>query len=227
MWIILDLIVVAVVVICIFVSAHRGFVRTVIETVGFVAALFIAFTFSGPAANFTYDKIIEPPVIAAISDGATSTADNTVETVWEALPDFLTGNAEHLGLSKDSISASITQNAAEDISVAASVTSQSVVRPVVVKLLGLLYTAIISVVLLFVVKILARLLNKVFSFSVVGKLNRFLGGLLGLVKGLVFAVLFCMLATLIVSFTANGFLIFTADTIEATYIFKPLSQIFI
>ena len=49
--IILDIIIVAIVVICVFLSAKRGFTRTIIELVGFVAAILIAINLSTPVAN--------------------------------------------------------------------------------------------------------------------------------------------------------------------------------
>ena len=80
------------------------------------------------------------------------------------------------------------------------------------------------VVLLVVVKFLAKMINRVFSFSIIGKANRLLGGIIGIPKGIIFAILFCMVISLIVSLN-NGFLIFTAENIEKTYVFKFFAEI--
>ena len=68
MSVVLDIIVLAIILVTVFLSAKRGFVRVLIELVGFVAAVFISFTISTPLADMTYDKIIEPPIVASVGD---------------------------------------------------------------------------------------------------------------------------------------------------------------
>ena len=60
------------------------------------------------------------------------------------------------------------------------------------------------------------------NFSLVGKLNRTLGGVVGFFKGILLATVFCMIVGVIVSFTKNGFLIFTRESIEASTIFGTI-----
>ena len=64
-----------------------------------------------------------------------------------------------------------------------------------------------------------------FSFSVIGSLNRTLGGILGAVKGIVFVLIACMVISLIISFTGKPFFIFTEENINNTYIFKFFTDI--
>lgn len=79
---------------------------------------------------------------------------------------------------------------------------------------------LIFIALIVASKVAARILNKLFSFSVVGKINRLLGGILGIPKGVLLALIFCMLTLLIVTLSENGFWIFTEKTVESSYIFK-------
>ena len=58
MGIILDLIIAAVIIIEVVISARRGFARVAIELVGFIAAILLTFTISTPLSQATYDKII-------------------------------------------------------------------------------------------------------------------------------------------------------------------------
>ena len=71
-------------------------------------------------------------------------------------------------------------------------------------------------------KILARILNKAFSFSLAGKLNTALGGVCGFAKGVIFALLLCVIIYAVISFTQNGIWIFTIENIDKTFIFKYL-----
>ena len=73
-------------------------------------------------------------------------------------------------------------------------------------------------------KFVAKFLNGLFSFSIVGKLNRTLGGITGVFKGAVFALVFCMAVTFILSAKGKLFNITYAD-IEKTYIFKEILNV--
>lgn len=225
MSIVLDLIVIAIILIFALISAKKGFVNVVVEVAGIIAAIILTFTISTPLASITYDKIIEPPIINAVSKEAVSNTEDTVQTVWEALPDFITRNAERLNLNSEQLTETVTDDMSGSAQAAVQSASQNMIKPVAVKISGLIYSVILMVVLLIAVKFLARIINRLFSFSIVGKANRTLGGIVGLLKGAVFAIVFCMIISLAVSFTENGFLIFTPENINNSYIFKFLTEI--
>lgn len=223
---ILDGIIILIVLICVILSAKRGFVRTLIEVAGFIAAIIIAFTFSSPLSGVVYDKMIEPTVIKTVESTATESAENAnaaVDAVWAKLPKFITEN-NFFGLSKDKVSQEIQNETANSSVALANSISDSFVEPVAIKILSMLFSTILVVVLIFVFKFLAKYINKLFSFSLVCSINKTLGGILGLIKGLAIAVIFCMIITLILSLTKNGFLIFTYDAINASYIFKFIAE---
>ncbi len=223
MSIILDLIIVLIVLLFVFLSAKKGFVRTLIEVVGFIAAIVIALSLSTPIADFIYDSSIQPIVAntveSAVSEGG-SNVNEAVDSVWNKLPAFLTEN-NFFNLSKDTISSTVSTQSNATAS-QLTTTIDSFIKPAVSKLLSVLISVILVVMLLFIVKILAKLVNKLFTFSVIGDINKTLGGILGLVKGAAVAVIFCMIVSLVLSFSKNGFLIFTYDAINSSYLFKFL-----
>lgn len=225
MGIILDLLIVAIIVLMVFLSAKRGFMRTLIEVVGFAAALFIAFTFSTPIANATYNKAIEPTVIKTLVRETEDKSSVVIDDVWDSVPKFLTNNSPRFGLTKDDLADKLSgmEITASDV---ATTISNDVIEPVLVKMLSLAIATILLVVLLVVVNFLAKFVNKLVSFSFVGKLNRELGGVVGLLKGIVLAVVFCLAVNVIVSFTENGFLIFTNDAIESSTLFSTICEFF-
>ena len=63
---ILDLIVIAIIIVFALISAKKGFVRTIIEIVGFVLVILFANNVSPVLSNVTYDKLIEPAIIESI-----------------------------------------------------------------------------------------------------------------------------------------------------------------
>lgn len=77
----LDLIVIAIIAAVALISARRGFVRVVIESAGFIAAIFITLTISTPLASLTYDKIIEPPYCFLGKQGDQGTALHRLQTI--------------------------------------------------------------------------------------------------------------------------------------------------
>lgn len=229
MSIILDLIVLAIIVITVLISAKRGFVRTLIELLGFIAAVFISFTISTPLANTTYDKIIEPSIISTVTSAADTAADNSaaaaVDSFWNEMPGWIKGGIEKAGISKESLDGSITANIGNGVQSAVESASQNVIKPAVTSTLALIYQVISLIILLALVKPLARLINKLFSFSVIGTANRVLGGVVGVPKGMIYAVAFCLLITLAVSFTQNGFLIFTGEAMEKSLFFSFVNSL--
>ena len=94
MGIVLDLIVIAIILIFCLISAKKGFVKTIVEAVGVVAAIILAFTFSSPLAATTYDKIIEPPILNAVSSETTESSENAVQNIWDSMPKFIINNAD-------------------------------------------------------------------------------------------------------------------------------------
>lgn len=217
----IDLIVIAIVGLSVLISAKRGFVKVLIEVAGFVAAIIVTFTISTPLADNTYDKIIEPPIVEAAVNAVGESAQHEA---WNALPEFVTENALKLGVSGEDFTGKITENLASGTETAVKTASQDIIKPIITKILGLIYSVVILVVLLVVVKFLAKIINKMFSFSVIGKANRVLGGIVGVPKGVIFAILFCMVVSLVVKLY-GGFLIFTTQNIEKTFIFKFLADI--
>ena len=221
MWVVIDLILVAVILIFALISAKRGFVKVLVETVGFIAAVVVAFTISTPLAEVTYDKIIEPPVVKAAVNAVGESAEHEA---WNALPEFLMNN-DIFGTQINSFTEKITANLSLGVETAVKTASQDIVKPVATKIFSLLYSVILVLVLSILVKFLAKLINGMFSFSVIGSLNRTLGGILGAVKGIVFVLIACMVISLIISFTGKPFLIFTEENINNTYIFKFFTDI--
>ncbi len=224
MSIIIDLIVIAIIALVVYISAKQGFVRTAVGCAGFLLAIVIAFSISGPLADLTYDNFVEPSIIEAAKDKASAAANTTAEQIWDYLPNFITEDSDKYNISKDSINKAIdnsdtAQKALENV-------SQTSIKPIVSEMIKTVYAVLLFIILLFVVNILAKIINKIFTFSVIGKLNTVLGGVVGVFKGVFTAVLTCKIIMLIISFTSDGIWIFNDQSIENTILFKFLTNIF-
>lgn len=226
MAIVLDFIVVGIILIITVISAKRGFIKVLIETVGFVLAIFLAFTISQPLADSTYDKFIEPPIVKTVSESGAQGSQEVADKFFEALPNFVNVNLDRFGVKTESVKDNITSSTQDSIENTIIAVSQDVIKPIAVKIIELIYSVIISIILMLFVKPVAKIINKLFSFSLVGKINTGLGAIVGLVQGTVFAILFCIIISTVVSFTQNGIFIFTPENIAASNIFKFFTQIF-
>lgn len=217
---VLDVIIIGIILLCIFLSARHGFVRTVIEVAGFIAAFVIAFTISSPLANVTYDNIIEPSIVSTVEKASDNSGNEIATRLWDSFPDFVKRHSADFGLSEERFNEKVNSSVSGSINQSALKVSENVTKPLITKLLGALYSTVIVIVLIIVSKFLAKALNKLFSFSLVGTLNKMLGGVIGAVKGVGVAIIFCMVISALILITKNGFWIFTPDNIDGSYLFK-------
>lgn len=225
MSIILDLIVIAIIILMVLISAKRGFVRVAVEAVGFVAAIILSLSLSTTLADVTYQKAIEPAILSSVENATAETTSSAADDAWNSLPELITKNADKFGISKDFITNDITEDIGNSATEIVTSISQNTIKPMAVGILKTLYSVILMLVLMIAVKFLARVINKLFSFSLVGKVNKALGGTFGAIKGIIIAWVFCAVISLLVSLTKNGIWIFNAENIENTIIFKLLTDV--
>lgn len=217
---ILDLIVVIIVLVCAFLSAKHGFVRTVLELAGFIAAIFIAFTISSPLATITYDKMIEPSIVSKIEQTSDEGSSMISEKLWNSFPEVVKRQSANIGISQEGFNEKVSSSISSNVAESAEKISENVTKPIITKVLSAVYSTVIAIVLIILSKFLAKVINKLFKISFIGKINSFLGGVLGALKGIAIAVVFCMAVSLIVSATKSGVWIFNSDNIEASHLFK-------
>lgn len=222
MGLIIDLILFLIILFVVFLSARKGFVAVFVEIVGFILAFVLAFSLSTPISGYIYDKAIEPSIIEDAKDYTHETGNS----FYDSLPDFITDNAEKIGITAQTFDSAVTSNMDSGVENATREASQTLLKPTVVKMLEIIVTLVLIFILMFVVKILAKWLNRLFSFSIIGKVNKILGAIAGIPKGIIFAALFCLIINFVLIFEADGFWIFTPKNLSASTLFDILSKIF-
>lgn len=215
MWYIIDLIIIAILLICVLIYSKRGFIKSIFGVVGFVAAVTLSFILSGPLSNLTYENVVEPAVSSAIEGAISDTQGAISDNMVDALPDFIK-NYDKIDLTNPDFFASI-----DTPEMMADKICESVVKPTATYILEIIFFLILFVVLSIVLKFVVKILNKMFSFSIIGKLNTALGGIIGVIMGVIFAIIFTLVINLIISFN-GGFAIFTVDNINSTILFKSI-----
>lgn len=226
MSIILDLIVIAIIALFSFLSAKKGFVRTLVEVAGFVLAAVLAFSLSTPISTSisenTVMPIIEEATVSALENVSTDNISQATDNVWDQLPSFVLSAAESSGITKDSISDHLSASSEKTIEGLSTELSNRVFLPIVSNVIKTVVTVILFVVLLVLSIFLARIINRLFSGVILGKLNKTLGGILGAIKGAAIASIFCLAVSLIADLTKGDFLSITTETIDSTYIVSTI-----
>lgn len=221
MSILLDIIVLAIIIIMIVISARKGFVQTVVGVVGFFVAVLLAFTVAEPLANLTYDIFVENSMVSA----AEESADDLTDDVWKSLPDYVKDNAETLGISKSEVNKVIDENAQKGSETAVKKVSDALIKPAATKIIGGLLSFVLFIIFMVVIKFVAKFLNKLFSFSVIGKVNTILGGGVGLIKGSLYALIFVTVTALLASVNQGSFLIFSDEAIGESTLYRLFAEL--
>ncbi len=209
---ILDAVIIAIIVLCAIIAAKKGFVRSLIEFIGYILALVIAVGAAGVVADYTYENAVRPVVIEAIGSTIEDSSSNAIDSV----PDSVASLVELAGIDFGSISASVGETAYE----AAARVTDTAVKPITVGLVNSIAILLISIVLFIVVGLVARMLNSMFKGVIFGSANKILGAALGGAKGIIFSAVFSLLVSFIVSVSSSDFMFFTQEALESSYLCK-------
>ncbi|MGI6279446.1 MAG: CvpA family protein [Acutalibacteraceae bacterium] len=221
--VILDLMILAIIGLCVLVSARRGFVRTFIEFVGMVLVILLANFASTPLANITYDKFMEPVILRTVESTMSENMEGSAKFDVSSLPEFTRRFINESDLNR--FETSVKDNINNGVNTAVTNASQKMIKPLVSGILSMVYALAIFFILMFVVRILAKIANKLFSVRALGKLNSLLGGGIGALKGIIFAAIFCLFVTVILKIDKNGFWIFTQEAVQKTLLLKFLTNL--
>ncbi len=181
--IIIDIVLIAILISCIFDGRRKGFVKMVLSIIATIVSIFIGKEFSTPVAMWIKDAFVHDRITASIEKAIASSVANGTQAIADAVPSYITGACEAVGVSADRLFANIGSFAnaaeiAESISVAAE--SAFINGALMVVSFCVIY-AISSFVLSFAVSAI----NRIFKLPILRTLNKTLGAALGGVKGVV------------------------------------------
>lgn len=222
---ILDLLVVGIVLIFLWLGIRKGFVTTLLEVVGILLAIVIAFSVSAPLSETIYNSFVEPTVSQSVDNALANYTGNaieeTVDELWQE-NGTIAYFAELSGLKKADVISGASRYSQDGVSAVSVFVKETVVRPVATMIVRVILMAVLLLILLILVKILAKLIGKLFTFSLFGTLNSVLGAALGGVKGLLAAVIFCVIFGTVITASENGALGFTKESIDQSMLFGRL-----
>ncbi|MCQ2449524.1 MAG: CvpA family protein [Clostridia bacterium] len=215
-----DLIFIAVFIFIIFLCYKRGFVRGLIETVGMILALIVAMRVGSLLGELTYDRLVEPELIHAGTEAIGDAKENTLDKLLEFLPQFVR-DASMRQIIEKYADADVDKYLQENGSQVMKDTSQKYIKPTLVYFINMLYTLLVFVLLYSVVKLLARLLNKLFTFGrITDKINRFLGAVLGLPRGLIACALLSVIVAIVHYLYGDSFVLTSTEALKGASVYQ-------
>ena len=209
----LDVIFVLIVAISIFIAMKKGFVRSLIEVIGYVLAVVLAFSFSGVVAEFLYDNFLNETIVNTIETAILQNSSNVINE----LPSYIKMLIPSSNADLNSVLQAGSINV-ETISEQVYVT----IRPIAVNVIKTIATFVIFAICLIISRILAKLLNSMFKGVVLGTANKLLGGVLGAVKGVVIGSVFSLCVYLATVLPSVSFLDFATDALYNSFICKSV-----
>lgn len=211
---ILDLILILIVAIYVYISMKKGFVRILVEVIGYCLSIVIALSVGGMIANSVYDSHIEPAANSAITRAINEKSEEAIDAVPYYIDVYLDKADIDLKsvCSSDNVDVSVITNS---------------LKPIAVEGIKSVVAIIIFIPLIFVVRILAKFINSFFSNFIFGGLNKVLGGMLGGIKGVIIASAFSLLVFFIASLSSKGFFIFSSSAIDSSAICRTIINMYL
>lgn len=205
MSIILDVILITILAAFIFTAAKKGFMLTLLELIAVIVALALSYQFSPVVAQAAYDNILEESLVETVEaqlDQTLNISSTTAqaEVVLEAIPDFMASFASSVGVDVEELVNAMGSYSFSYENLATELVGR-VAQPIAVGALTVIFFLLISAVLIFALKWIAKLLSKLFKLPLIGTVNKVLGGVLGACKGVLVIVFVCTFLELIF---ANG-----------------------
>jgi len=215
LWLVIDLIALAVLVILALKGRSDGFVKTVVRACGLLIAVVGGWLLSAALTPVLYDSLLRQPLsdlvasLIAEHGNITETAAQLEASLPAVLLNLITAAS---GMSLSQQAAALTGDLHGAL--------LELIAPAVLSLVkGCLFLLLCGLILI-LVAVLVKKLSSVNKLPVLGKLNQVLGAVLGLVEGVFYLLLFAILVSWISGMTNYAIPYLTREVLEASYLFR-------
>lgn len=219
--IIIDVIVVLIFAVAIYTAFKRGFLRSIVMLVGCVASLVLASKLSQTISVYIYEQFMYEKIVISVNEAIAQSVENIdisaiVSAIENAIPSGILnifGGSSAIQNAINSSTGTVTAGTGEAI-------TQGIVTPIILPLLQTILCVILFLLLMVLVKLIAGIFKGFYAIPIIGPINSFLGGIIGLVQGGVIIWILAIISALVISAT-NGTLVYlNDDIINATHIFR-------
>lgn len=232
--ILLDVILLIISLCFIYAAYKKGFICSIINMVGYVVAIVCAIFLSRILSDFIFQTFLRERIFTTISqqfNGSLSGIVNgkiTNETDFSnigkqisgKLPSFFSNGVDNIltnnqSLFENFIGKTITETSA--------LITDKIIAPIIISFLKFIFCILIFVICMIIIKVILKMLNVIKIIPVVGGIDSFLGGAVGILQAFVFALIIAM--TVKITVNLNSFSWLNDDIINNTFIFKLIYNI--
>lgn len=217
----IDILLLAILVILIIRGQRKGFVRMLLETVGYIASLVAAWFVSNKFASVLYNSYFKEGVARGIesrfSEDGTMDAFNAA---FYSIPSDLRGIAEKIGFNAESL----TQKFSDKEITTADAVEQVVVAPVVTIVLKALLFIVVFLVCSILIKFIISIVSRATKLPVIKSVDGVLGALLGLVSGIIVVVLIAAIIFAVIGIIDNDAI---TEKVANSYIIQFVEKLFL
>lgn len=222
MSIFLDIATVAILAYIIYRSYKKGLVRVIIEVIGYLASLIIAYFLSSSVGGWIYTLLLKPVVSDHVSDAISQqTAAQSSQ-----LASQLSGYAQFFSLGGGDPNQVIGDALKAGGGSATNTIMDTLVAPVLMSVGRIIAFVIIFAICMIVVRLIARAADVVFKIPLIRQINELGGAAVGAVKAVLVMFVVCTLVTISLPiFSMQEKPPITNNTIDSTYVFKYIYQV--
>ena len=216
----------AIVILLLLLGYKRGFIRTVINLIGYAVSAVLAYFLSQPLATFIFDAFFRKGSVDMINGELTKlsggqSVSSLLDSAFAAIPERVMALASSYVGPLDEIKASIAASAPTTADVAAAVVEQ-VIGPIVTIMIQSFAFLILFIVFCILVKIITKALKIIDKLPVIGTANAVLGLVVGLVQAVIFLFIFTSAVSLVIQMSGNQMDVVNSEIVGQSHVFKAI-----
>jgi len=227
---IFDAVIAVSVLLSVIMGAKRGFIKSVMGVCTLIAALFVAYAFTPPAAQIIGQQKFIRDISVSIADTVKSLASNDsgsydLNRLYEDMPDAFTQILTRYGMDIGELTKEVPPDPNADAA-ALERLADLIAGPAAAAISSVLAFLALFVASVVILKILTWILDTVFQLPVLKTANTMLGFLFGVVAGVMWAcVLSSLSVTLIRAMSSISPDLFNETVIENSVVLKFFSNL--
>lgn len=226
---ILDIAFCCTVVYIVWMSYKRGFLQSLIQTIGYLVSGIVAFFGSRILADACYQLFFRDRLQAGIEDALIASADQNdfaekIGAVLDSLPKIVQNLLAASGLGADTLADRLSGSVEDSAHELSLIIQQTVLYPVLSSLLRGLAFLLLFTAAMILVRCLIKAVGTVRHIPLIGSLNALLGGIMGLVRALVIWLVVAVAIGFVVDIT-GGYSWLNHDSMRESLIFGKFYQL--
>ena len=221
MSILIDVIFLAVVLLCVIVGFQKGFVKSLIEFIGYIVSVIGAAYLGNTLSVYLYNAVLRDLLVkkisAAISAETAITVEQKANAIFTGLPKFVTNAMNTHGITAKSLGKSLSGSAS-----AAAPKAADMIAPIIISFTKIILTILIFFLFIMLVRLIAKAMDMVCKLPVLHQMNSLFGSIFGLLKGIIVVMLLCALLQIAVPMLKEKSWGITPKDLNSSYTYKVL-----